>query len=563
VSLGVFSGQREGRPPGTRRDGPDLLTDSAAGPNGSSKMGETELEPRTQHQNKTKRKVGRAAITLLLALLAAALLLAVQPIVAGPTTQLQATHCVTPDGVGGCASSIGQALAAAHPGDTIRVATGTYTENVVISEAVILEGGWNAAFTIRDPGLFSVTIRPADASKTVVSILGADATVDGFAITGGRAELGSNHGGGMRIVDSNATVRGNSVFSNSAFLLGGGIWVQRGAPTLEDNRIQGNLTLGLGQDAFGGGVQLENSQATLARNIIAGNTLSGTSGCGAGLDMTGGAVAMTNDWVQSNSAGSGDGGGVCVRFSAVLSMQAGTVISNTAVGGGGIRSRSNGRLEMGSSAVISNTALGDGGGILTAASTFISRSTIASNRASGVGGGLLISAALTTLSDTTVSSNAAGGDGAGIWNAAQLRAANDTIANNSGHGLYHHAGGSTEAVNTLLAGNASGNCSGVVFSLGHNLEDGGACGMGQATDLPNTDPLLAGLSDNGGPTPTQAIAPDSPAIDAGDNGSCTATDQRGQPRVDGNGDGIVTCDIGALEYVPPLTAYLPLILRSD
>lgn len=43
----------------------------------------------------------------------------------------------------------------------------------------------------------------------------------------------------------------------------------------------------------------------------------------------------------------------------------------------------------------------------------------------------------------------------------------------------------------------------------------------------------------------------SPAIDAGDNGSCTAADQRGVTRPqDGDGDGSSLCDIGAFEFKP-------------
>ena len=54
----------------------------------------------------------------------------------------------------------------------------------------------------------------------------------------------------------------------------------------------------------------------------------------------------------------------------------------------------------------------------------------------------------------------------------------------------------------------------------------------------NIDPLLQPLADNGGLTLTHAIAFGSPAIDAGDPGICSPTDQRGIARpVDGDGNG--------------------------
>ena len=64
--------------------------------------------------------------------------------------------------------------------------------------------------------------------------------------------------------------------------------------------------------------------------------------------------------------------------------------------------------------------------------------------------------------------------------------------------------------------------------------------------MPNADPLLGPLQNNGGPTDTQALGAGSPAIDAGDPATCSATDQRGVARPQR-----ARCDIGAFEYVPP------------
>ncbi len=99
---------------------------------------------------------------------------------------------------------------------------------------------------------------------------------------------------------------------------------------------------------------------------------------------------------------------------------------------------------------------------------------------------------------------------------------------------------------TIVASNTTDVCGDFGMLLGNNL-------------LGPTDPLLLPLADNGGPTPTHALHPDSPAIDmAGDE--CEPTDQRGMERpVDGDGDGIAKCDVGAFEYVPPASLVNQLI----
>jgi hypothetical protein len=56
---------------------------------------------------------------------------------------------------------------------------------------------------------------------------------------------------------------------------------------------------------------------------------------------------------------------------------------------------------------------------------------------------------------------------------------------------------------------------------------------------------------SGVPTPIIPLMSHSPAIDAGDNFECPASDQRGVPRpVDGNADSFAVCDIGAVEMNP-------------
>jgi hypothetical protein len=557
--------------------------------------------------------LGASAVVLTLALLGHA-----QPVRAG-------TLCVNPSGGGGCFSSINQAVTMAGPGEVIKVAPGTYVENVIISKTVTLQGGWSPDFSQRDLDAYLATIIPADNTQSVVSILGqfgdknaVTPTLDGFVITGGRADLGGNHGGGLRIIDSNARVISNTIKNNVAFLLGGGVWVQRGAPTLQGNRIMDNQTAGLGQDAHGGGVQLENTQATLLDNLIAGNTISGTQTYGGGLEISGtglGQVVLRRNQFISNTAslGSNAFGGAIAVVNGQVMMENSLVISNTAAMGGGIfiggslldccnltstnnsiranRASQGGGIFIGGmiddccefrgantqiqansasqggglynndqfvdlrgSLVISNTAVAGGGGFLISAAGAISLTNTAAiaNLAGGDGGAILNSGVI-SISNATVSGNSSGGMGGGIANFNLVNLSNATVSDNTsdqGAGLFN--ANTVNTLNSLIALNQGDNCLGVLSSQGHNLEDGGTCALGQPSDMPNTTSSLDPLGNYGGQTPTHALAPGSPAIDAGDNTACAPFDQRGVPRpIDGDGDSQAVCDIGAYEFQIP------------
>gem|GEM_PF-5589641 len=122
--------------------------------------------------------------------------------------------------------------------------------------------------------------------------------------------------------------------------------------------------------------------------------------------------------------------------------------------------------------------------------------------------------------------------------------------------------GVVETSNTIFSGSLDvPNCfdNGTITSRGHNLSDDDSCGLTETGDRESTDPLLDELADNGGPTLTHALPPDSPALDAGDDEEAErfdlTTDQRGEgfPRfADGDADGSATTDIGAFEALPPL-----------
>src|SRR5687767_1171396 len=232
-----------------------------------------------------------------------------------------------------------------------------------------------------------------------------------------------------------------------------------------------------------------------------------------------------------------------------------------------------GSLVLGRSRLTLNRAQavdGDGGGVASQGALEIHDSALYQNSASGRGGAIFASGTI-RLVNVTLDVNHAGGQGGGLFTQDKTTGEinNATIAANTsigaGGGVYVESTpfltvGVPRFRNSILVLNSDGlppgtdDCGGAVASDGHNLlGDGTFCIDFQAAkgDLEGTaaqplQPRLHGLSENGGPTPTRALLPGSPAIDAGDPAApggptaCAAADQR---LVERSG----RCDIGAFE----------------
>jgi len=216
-------------------------------------------------------------------------------------------------------TTIQAAVDAAQPGDVIKVAAATYTEaklvsgtqyNLYLTKTVSILGGYTCAdFNTQNPSANVTTIRPFTSAQSVVSIFGVGPmsstvapTVSGFTITGGG---GGNHGGGISMYGSDATISNDIITGNTGYLLGGGIYVQGGAPRIQYNRIQNNIADGQNNFAYGGGIQMESAKGSVLSNIIANNTLTAAPAPdtnGGGIDIGGGGpVLVANNTIVGNT----------------------------------------------------------------------------------------------------------------------------------------------------------------------------------------------------------------------------------------------------------------------
>jgi hypothetical protein len=249
-----------------------------------------------------------------------------------------------------------------------------------------------------------------------------------------------------------------------------------------------------------------------------------------------------------------DGGGI--ENSGNLTLSDSTLQGDNGGVGGGLSNRDGGRLAVSDSTFINDNASDIGGAVFndSGSTATITASTLTYNQADA--GGAIDNEGTMTVSDSTLSDDTASGDNGGaILNYGTLRLWASTVADNNangvGGGLDNH--GSATMAGTIVAQSYSGgNCSGAVTDDGYNLDDDGSCAFSAATgSQSDVDPELSALTDNGGPTDTQAPAPGSPALDRIPPGTeadgtllCPGTDQRGVSRPQGT-----DCDVGAVELV--------------
>jgi hypothetical protein len=431
----------------------------------------------------------------------------------------------------------------------------------------------DSKLTINGSASPGVTLDGGGGVQVMQVASGATLKLDNLTIADGVAV--SPGGGGIEndgtLTVTNSTFAGNSDSNPEFENLGGAIY-NGGTLTVTNSTFAGN-SAGNGNGAGGlGGAIYNGGTLTVTNSALSNNSI--ISCCrGAGIDNEGKMTVSNSSFSGNHAVDGGDGGGIENENGGILTVTNSTFSGNYSTcgigcgSGGGIEN--SGTLTVVNSTFSGNYTNGGAGGLSNTGTMTIINSTVSGNAAGGLvvatGGGISNGGTLivtnSTFSSNVATSEMGGAIGGGIYNDGTLIVTNSTFTGNSVSGVDSVGGGisngdSASLKNTIIASSTGGNCSGAVSDAGYNISDDDSCGFNAIGSSNNTNPMLSsdGLTNNGGPTQTIALAPGSPAIDAIPLTDCTdqdsppnpiITDQRLFPRPD---DEETNCDIGAYEF---------------
>lgn len=255
---------------------------------------------------------------------------------------------------------------AAATGDTVLVASGTYTGpgnrdiNFGNRNIVLMSAGGASLTTIDCQGVARGIALHGNVNHTAV--------VDGFTITHGSASLGA----GISVQSHNSpTIKNCVIVENSAGAAGGGVFVSEdSSPTFIDCTIEKNEAL------LGGGIGVGEDfqydvEAELQPSLVYGHN--------------DGVSTFTNCTISGNQAF--QGGGLFVYYNGSPIIDHSTISGNLATFGGGLMIVFSSDIDITSCTIAANHALAKGGGMYVAASVQppVTRTTVWSNCADAPG----------------------------------------------------------------------------------------------------------------------------------------------------------------------------------
>ena len=202
--------------------------------------------------------------------------------------------------------TIQEGINASLDGDTVRVAPGTYVENIDFSGKNIVVGSW--FIDDGDTSYISSTIIDGDHSGSVVTFSnseGSSAIITGFTIQNGFAD----YGGGIYCHYSSPTISHNAISENSAGSYGGGIYCSNSDPTISYNTMSGNTA------HDGGAIECLASSPTISNNVLSGNI---AYEFGGGIDCWNSSPIIIDNTITGNSSGQYGGGILCYNTSSQI-----------------------------------------------------------------------------------------------------------------------------------------------------------------------------------------------------------------------------------------------------
>jgi hypothetical protein len=454
---------------------------------------------------------------------------------------------------------------AIYADDSLTLSGSTFTSNSVTvagSDPVSAEGG-----AIDNEALMSST-RNTFASNSVSG-----------PATGGASR---NYGGGVyndsSFISSGDIFRGNAA-SGTDQAEGGGVFsddtLSLNGATITSNSVTG-------PSSFGGGLYSSESGSVLTNSVVSGNTANASTptgtGYGGGVDDEDG-LTVGGSTISNNVAAS-EGGGLYLDATDVIANS--NITGNTATladnygGGGGIYGDEGFTITnstvSGNTAGVSSTLHSGGGGIYNNAGITMMGSTLSGNSVTGSGtgdgGGGIFNYDNATIQNSTITGNRSSIDGGGFLQYTNYTVSliNDTFYQNTATGLGGNIDNPYDITLTtsIVAGGSAATGpdianAGTITSGNWNLiqtaiNPAGTIAGTTTNNFPvGTDPLLLALSNNGGPTFTNADQQTSPgrAVVPFSGSQCNAggaasnVDQRGFSR------GTATagfCDVGAYEF---------------
>ena len=236
------------------------------------------------------------------------------------------------------------------------------------------------------PGAGMITVSGAGASRVLLltGTGGEYALIDGLTLLGGSS---AGPGGAIRNIDADLEVNSSVISGNTATMGNGGGIYSDGPLRVKYSEVSGNIVSETGAD--GGGIAASGATLYIGSTMISGNTAVDNGGGVYSDSPTDTTIRQSTLSGNNTTSGSGDGGGIYLRYSTGPHLIHNSTITGNTAGddGGGIYNYGNitpaNRLSLQNSTVAGNIATDAGGGLFANFEQDLRNSILADNSAAG------------------------------------------------------------------------------------------------------------------------------------------------------------------------------------